>query len=797
MTDNSLSLGAVAPWRAAVNPSLPQARPLGTTFGPWTVEGGDSAVNELTFAERGLSHVTVTVTFGEQQTETRAAVVGRQATFSPPLLLPNGATVAFTLAGEVPSVRAATLSAELRSGPLLAAAGSVLPRVTLALTVPILSPLTGRLPVDRLALPPGLPGQVLGRTARGLEWVTVGSGPGEVTSARVTFTPGAPGKGVMYWPRTSPLPDFWRELKRGTVTWADIETDLRQLKAEAGVNLVRVFTAYDYEFREEVARRVAAGETAAQAQAAARVTHFGWTDGAGNHNPVYLEALQQFITLAGELGLNVLVTTLQELPALHATDDWSFLERDLPHTRSFISWLVSGIQAFPNLVGLNLINEPDGYGVWDDPALAGRVLRWLHVLKGDVVAAAPTLPVVVNTVTPDNVFKRFPTAPVGANTLYELTDILAQNTFLWADTGFWSGQCYRTQFAYMVEQNIDRKPLWMTECGFPANYAQQDVAGFPRRNEDGSEAGGLAEETTESIVPEGGIFDRPFGTVYGVAHTPESQRRAVEEAFYYAEKYGFSAGLVWSAYDHRNDDVPYVYRDPFGIFDRDGVARPAVTSLKAAFSRALDAEGRRHLSLVQGTVQGRPESRINGLGGYNITSREQNVLAGVYLGAARTEGGTVETTWRSEELAVLAPTQLRLTFQHEATVTEQADEPFIVRLEGYGRMLDYRFKRYGRDTWQRLDVGAVDVDLGWAPDGMTLAGAPTVFEVDFRTNAPEVSVNGTRLVFSDGQPFEGFRPWELGSLRLTVISRSSGPVRLERLDVLGEPLAPLPRNPRF
>ena len=70
-------------------------------------------------------------------------------------------------------------------------------------------------------------------------------------------------KFVMYWARLSPNMDWWKELDNGMITWDNISSDLDQIKAELGVNAVRIFTYYDHQFRQ--------------------TGTLGWTDGAGNH----------------------------------------------------------------------------------------------------------------------------------------------------------------------------------------------------------------------------------------------------------------------------------------------------------------------------------------------------------------------------------------------------------------------------------------------------------------------------------------------------------------------------------
>jgi len=604
-------------------------------------------------------------------------------------------------------------------------------------------------------------------------------------------------KGVMYWPRKSPFMDWWRELKIGTINWADVDADIAQMKSVLGINTIRVFTYYDYEYRKRWQELMTQGQTESAAKASALTTHFGWTTGDGvTFNQNYLDNLSMFIDKCAAENINVTVTMFQGLPALLATDDWSFLESDYQKYENFLTWMFNMLVTKNNVKIVNLINEPDGYGVWDDSDLAGRVLTFLSKLKTKAKQIAPDIKILVNTTTHDNAFKVFPSAPVGYTSVYELTDILAQNTFLWADTGYWSGQNYRTQCEFMRRQNVLNKPILLTECGFPAHYAQQDVAGSPKLNEDGSAAGGNATVTEESIVPQGGIFDRPKGVVTGLAHTPENQARSVQEGLYWAELYNFMGGLVWSAYDHANPEVSYVYRDAFGVIDKDGSPRPAANVLKYSFSNMYTGAGLKALSLAQGSVTSGQGSRINGLNPFNSAAPEDNTPAGIYIAPALVNGTTIPQTWTSDELTVRPP--MRLRFSLTQRVTNTANQPLIIRVQGTGKNIDYRFKLYGRNTFQRLDSTSGDVDLGWAPDNIVWnVGTANIIEIDFTTTTPQLYVNGNLLVFTGstaGEPV--YLPYQMNYFKLSLISESDSDWDITDFFAVGAAGEAIQMNPR-
>ena len=564
-------------------------------------------------------------------------------------------------------------------------------------------------------------------------------------------------KFVMYWPRLSPNMDWWKELDLGNFTWTDVANDLDQIKSELGVNAVRVFTYYDHQFRQ--------------------TGTLGWTDGLGNHNPVRLAQLQQFIELAKAKDLDVIITMYQLLPALMPADNWNFLENDIAHYSSFHTWLLNGIKNYSNITCYNLINEPDGHGVFADASLGSRVLTFLNILKKIGKTIAPNFKCIVNTTTHDNSFRRFPNAPADAISVYDLTDVLAQNSFRWADTGEWSGTNFQTQLAYLNAQNILQKPLLMTECGFPANYAQQGVVGYPVINENGTPTGGNYTATEESIVPQGNIFDRPFGVITGMAHNQNNQAKSVGEAVACAERYDLDGIGAWSAYDHSHPTAPYVYRDPFGLIDKDGVVLPAGKIFKYALTEKFPYDLKHKLSLSSGTVGG--DARINGLGGYNTTDLLKNTPNGVYLGS----GGSY---WDSGDLAVGFPSKIQLDFTIREAYVHQ--EPMIVSIITAEKQLDFRYKVYTVNSWQRINATNGDVDRGWASNSPILGVGNHSIVIDMSTTdlSPTITIDGVLLNYT-ASGIEPFDLWMLASgFRVIVRNNSEVAIDLEEMCAVGD-----------
>ncbi|MFD1733785.1 hypothetical protein ACFSC4_25365 [Deinococcus malanensis] len=267
--------------------------------------------------------------------------------------------------------------------------------------------------------------------------------------------------------------------------------------------------------------------------------------------------------------------------------DWTTLETNYAYHEAYARWIVRLLAGKSNVRGLNLKNEPDGFGAWADPDVAGRILTWMSRLKQAIKAEAPRLGVYVNSAAFDNTFKRFEGAPVGHQSIYDVSDALFFNSYLWADNGFWPYAVPATIYRYISDHNIARKPMVLSELGWPS---YNDDSGM--------------------IVP-GMQWDLPLGLRPTTPSTPEMQKRAVEESVYWAEKYGFSGLIAWAAYDH----LPGAYRNPFGLIDGYGQASAAASVFAQAFTKQYSRLGEAPVSLVDGQVTG---GKINGLDGTTL-----------------------------------------------------------------------------------------------------------------------------------------------------------------------------------
>ena len=131
--------------------------------------------------------------------------------------------------------------------------------------------------------------------------------------------------------------------------------------------------------------------TTAQAKVEANKDILGMTNGEGLYNQRAFDALSAVIDLAKRCNLEVIPTMFQELKALNATDDWGFLESELPLFKDFTAKLVSLFDTKTNVRYVILKNEPDGFGVWGDKALAVRVLNFLYEIKQEAKLHSTTV----------------------------------------------------------------------------------------------------------------------------------------------------------------------------------------------------------------------------------------------------------------------------------------------------------------------------------------------------------------------------------------------------------------------
>lgn len=561
-------------------------------------------------------------------------------------------------------------------------------------------------------------------------------------------------KGIYYVPRKAKS-NFWlTALLQGTLTLADIEEDFNVMKSLLGINTVRIFTYYDIEWRKQVeALKVSDFLTTAQAKVEANKDILGMANGEGLYNQRAFDALSAVIDLAKRCDLEVIPTMFQELKALNATDDWGFLESELPLFKDFTAKLVSLFDTKTNVRYVILKNEPDSFGVWGNKALAVRVLNFLYEIKQEAKTHSSRIKFMVNATTHDNIFKKFPSQK--ANSIYYLTDVLCLNSFLWADTGFWSGVNYATQFAYLQFNNFLTKPMFLTECGFPMDYINQRVAGS-----------GGSTVTDESTVPiNDGLFDRPIGRNFAREHSETNQSKAIKEALYWADYYNFAGALVWSAFEHSEDSL----HDSFAIINYDNTPKLACSAIKNFRVNTLDSTGKKFISCVQGSGSG--VYNINGKNAYEV---DKSVDNGIFLGT--------NSNWMSQRLVYDFPLKVRLTLE----VLSEQDEPLMVELKSDTKSIQFKYKKYDKNAFQFFNL-STNSEIGWGQACTLPVNVPFDLDVELNDYTPKLYLNGVEMVCSPNNSFE-FSGFDMNNLYLRVYGVQAH-VKIHGIHLVGTPYA--------
>lgn len=540
-------------------------------------------------------------------------------------------------------------------------------------------------------------------------------------------------KGVYYVPRLS-KDNFWlTNWLNGEFTDADIQADFATMKNLLGINTIRIFTFYDIEYRKNPNAP----------------TLVGFTDGQGNYNEALFNKLSHFIDLANNAGLDVLPTLFQELKALRATDNWDFLETELGYFKQFTAKIIQIFASKKNVKHVMLKNEPDGYGVWNNPTLASRVLTFLYEIKQTALSVSADIKYLVNSVTHDNIFKKYPNAVV--NSIYKLTDIVCCNSFLFTDTGYWPGINYRTQIDYLIRNDVKAKGVIITECGFPSNYVNQRVTGHA------DSLGLVANVTDESTIPvNDAIFDRPIGRAGGVAHSELSQYDAISEAIYWVQKKGLKGFLVWSAFEHSETSI----RDSFSVINFDNSPKMACKIIKATYLNKIADTWGNKISLQQGAISG--SGVINGLFGNSTESK------GVKVNSF--------SNWISEELLYDYPAKYKMKIKY----LEEANEPFTVGIVTNETSFQLRYKKYDKNAFELFDLN-LNQSVGWC----------AALNLEKNTDIElTIEMTGSNPVFKLGNVVLDFggtinlQSWQLNNIRIQLFGIQSS-VELTELNAVG------------
>lgn len=415
-------------------------------------------------------------------------------------------------------------------------------------------------------------------------------------------------KGAMYWPRKATEMHWWLEYLNGDITDQDLRDDLQLMKNDLGINTVRVFLYYDYKFKTT-------GTVC-------------FVDGSGVVNQAMVNKVSTFLDLANEYQLDVLPTMFMGLNYDNpgGLGSGTYLQDNYAAHENYLEIYTQLFENKTNVPSIILLNEPDGFGAWSDNTRATNLLVWLKDLKDASKQVFPGLNVYVNSSTHDNSFVVFPGAPIGSQSIYQISDALAFNSFLWADNGYWEFQVPPNIYEYANTNNTLNKPIILTEFGWPSDY----------------------DET--GIVVANQQWDKPLGHRPTTPSTLEMQEMAYNEFTYWIDKFNIDGTLAWSAFDH----VPGSYQDPFSMIEYDGTPKESANLFKRLFTdRAAPSSGRMPWSLLDGEVSG-GGAKLNGRNGTTSTP------AGVDLPAG--------TSYTSSILPYKIPMNIEVSFKHPGNI---------------------------------------------------------------------------------------------------------------------------------
>jgi len=157
-------------------------------------------------------------------------------------------------------------------------------------------------------------------------------------------------KGINFYPKDQPWADMWTQWN-GPAARADLSR-----AAEIGVNTVRVLVPYKYQN--------------------------GWTDKeTGKVDPVYLNELQQFVQMAGELQMKVIVALFDFYDPVNDP-----LPPDQANARNLL-YLQGIVPTFANddrILAWDLHNEPDQYESWRDDNKQAAFIAWMGRMATEI-----------------------------------------------------------------------------------------------------------------------------------------------------------------------------------------------------------------------------------------------------------------------------------------------------------------------------------------------------------------------------------------------------------------------------
>lgn len=314
-------------------------------------------------------------------------------------------------------------------------------------------------------------------------------------------------KGINYYPAAQPWGFMWLNWNGPAVA-----QELSRARRELGVNTVRILVPY---------RR-----------------YEGWTDGAGNVQPHMLDRLREFVQLAGEREIKVLITLFDwEDPIATPGSD-----TEQAHLR-YLRTIVSAFKDDDRVLAWDLHNEPDNYTPWNN-GKAAEVVAWLGRMADEIRAIDRRHPLTVGVGKLPSLWQA---APDG-RTIADISDIISVHSY--------DAMAYPTM-APTIRQRTT-KPVLLEEFGWST----------------GPECRGPYFDETSQLF------------LYRKALAPEVRDQ-------------FAGMLSWWYQDppatlsYASDENGY-----FGLFRRDGKPKPAVAPFRTMRVPALPSTSTSAIALT-------------------------------------------------------------------------------------------------------------------------------------------------------------------------------------------------------
>jgi hypothetical protein len=195
-------------------------------------------------------------------------------------------------------------------------------------------------------------------------------------------------KGTNYYPAAHPWGHMWREWDGPTIA-----AELARARRELGINAVR--TLVPYRGKES------------------------WTDDQGNVNPDMLDRLRQFVQIAGQQQIKVLVTLFDwnyGAPAAGSVEEG--------YNLSYLRTIVGAFKDDDRVLAWDLHNEPDKYPIWNE-GKAPQFVDWLGRMADATRAIDHRHPVTVGVGEPESLWQAAP----NGRTIADISDIISVHSY--------------------------------------------------------------------------------------------------------------------------------------------------------------------------------------------------------------------------------------------------------------------------------------------------------------------------------------------------------------------------------